>query len=143
MRFKRRYFIVELIFENDQPVNRQELKMKSIQDVIHKNMEKFYGDLGMAQMMPSFSIVYFNSNTNLLIMRIARELEKKFHTLLTFTKMIGDINVYFHILHKSGSIKKCKKFLVEYCYKDYVNSMNQTSTAITSEVVKEIIEKIS
>ncbi len=142
MRFKRRYFIVELIFENDQS-NRQELKMKSVQDTIHQSIEKFYGDLGMAQMMPSFSIIYFNSNTNLLLMRIARELEKKFHTLLTFTKMIDNLNVYFHILHKSGSIKKCKKFLVEYCYKDYVNSINQTSTAITSDVVKEIIEKIS
>ena len=143
MRFKRRYFIVELIFQMDQANNRQELKMKNIQDTIHQSIEKFYGDLGMAQMMPSFSIIYFNSKTNLLIMRIARELEKKFHTLLTFTKTIGDINVYFHIMHKSGSIKKCKKFLLEYCYNDYVNSINQKSTAITSDVVKEIVEKIT
>jgi hypothetical protein len=69
----------------------------------------------MAVMMPSFNVIYFNTNTNLAILRTSRDLKDKFHTLLTFTKQLGQFDVCFKVIHVSGSIRKCKKFLLNYC----------------------------
>lgn len=114
MRFKRRYFCCELLVNNSDSAQNKP-KHSDITSTINKSIEKFYGDLGAAEMIPSFSLIYFNQNTNICILRTARNLEKKFHTMLTYIQKIEDINVQFRIIHKSGSIKKCKEFLIKYC----------------------------
>lgn len=81
------------------------LKHTDLSDTIHKSIEKFYGDYGMAVMMPSFSVIYYNSATNLCILRTARDLQKKFNSLLTFTNKLAEFNVYFKVVHVSGSIR--------------------------------------
>ena len=67
MRFKRRYFCVEIIFQDDLKSTNlyqmNKLKHTNLSLSIHDSIEKFYGDLGMAKMMPSFSVIYFNLNT--------------------------------------------------------------------------------
>ncbi|CAF0718128.1 unnamed protein product [Brachionus calyciflorus] len=121
VRFKRRYFCCELIFRDSDLNSMQtrtqmnKLKHTDLSSAIHKSIEKFYGDLGAAEMIPSFSVIYYNLNTNLCILRTARNLEKKFHTLLTFIQKIEEYDVKFKIIHKSGSIRKCKEFMLEYC----------------------------
>lgn len=125
MRFKRRYFCVELLvssngsihYQNIDAANNNKLKPSDLSQEIHRSIEKFYGDYGMATMMPSFSLIYFNSNTNLAIFRIARDLAERFRHLLTFIRRIGEngVDVTFKVVHVSGSIKKCKQFLLGYC----------------------------
>ncbi len=120
MRFKRRYFSVEIIFQQDNlnQINKfqiNKLKHTQLSEAIHNSIAKLYGDYGMAVMMPSFNVIYFNTNTNLAILRTSRDLKDKFHTLLTFTKQIGQFDVSFRVIHISGSIRKCKKFLLNYC----------------------------
>jgi hypothetical protein len=44
-------------------------------------------------------------------------MRSEFHQCLTFIKEISNINCTFHVIHVSGSIKKCKKYLVDYCEK--------------------------
>ncbi len=109
MRFKRRYFCFEIVFPDElTALNRlhiNKLKHSDLSETIHKSIEKFYGDYGMAVMMPSFSVIYFNSATNLAIVRTARDLQKKFHTLLTFVQKLAEFSVALKVIHISGSIK--------------------------------------
>jgi ribonuclease P/MRP protein subunit POP5 len=139
VRFKRRYFCVEIQFR-DSDLNSMSKKMQlnklkhtNLSETVHKSIERFYGDLGMAKMMPSFSVIYFNMNTNMAIMRTARDLETKFHNLLTFTRKIDEFDCAFRVVHVSGSIKKCKKFLLHYCNQRlldiYVKISNNTTNS--------------
>ena len=96
--------------------------------------------------MPSFSVIYFNTNTNIAIMRTARELKDKFHNLLTFITKLAQFDVTFRVVHVSGSIKKCKKFLSIYCQKklnEIVESHNK-NVMITDEnkMVVDVYEKL-
>lgn len=153
MRFKRRYFCVELIFQEADLNSIQgrlqlnKLKHNQISETINKSIEKFFGDLGAAEMTPSFSVIYHNANTNLAILRTARNLEKKFHTLLTFIQKIDQFDVKLSVIHKSGSIKKCKQFLLEYCNKKLFelyknqNDIKNIPFDNTSSVI-EVLEKM-
>ena len=109
MRFKRRYFCIEIIFQDElTALNRlyvNKLNHTHLSEKVHEMIEKCYGDYGMAVMMPSFSVMYFNSVSNLAIVRTARDLQKKFHTLLTLIQKLSDFNVTLRIIHISGSIK--------------------------------------
>jgi len=140
MRFKRRYFCVEILYNDenltstksstslDASLNKiklHKLKHTNLSETINSYIEKFYGDYGMAVMMPSFSVIYFNPNTNIAIMRTARDLKNKFHNLLTFITKLAQFDVTFRVVHISGSIKKCKKFLAIYC-QNKLNEMRET-----------------
>lgn len=149
MRFKRRYFCCELDYSECDSGQCRTTKPKhsDITCTINKSIEKFYGDLGAAQMIPSFSLIYFNQNTNICILRTARNTERKFHTVLTFIQKIDNFNVKFKIVHKSGSIKKCKEFLVEYCssrllefYSNY--SLSKTKKNNENEVVEDVLKNL-
>lgn len=119
MRFKRRYFCVEVLYQDDlnalNKIQWHKLKYTNLSETIHESIERLYGDWGMATMMPSFSVIYFNSITNLAILRTSRDMQKKFSTLLTFTTKLAQFGVTFKTVHVAGSIKKCKKFLASYC----------------------------
>ena len=131
MRFKRRYFSVEIMPQNELTKTNislmNKLKHTDVSDTIHKSIEKLYGDYGMAVMMPSFSVIYYNSSTNLCILRTARDLQKKFNSLLTFTNKLGELNVYFKVIHVSGSIKKSKEHLAVHCQKENLNLYDKIS----------------
>ena len=109
MRFKRRYFCIEVQFQSDlsalDKLHMNKLKHTNFSETIHKSIEQLYGDYGMAVMMPSFSVIYFNSVTNMAILRTARDLQKEFHVLLTFLQKLGDFDVSLRTVHVSGSIK--------------------------------------
>lgn len=115
MRYKRRYFCVELI----QASASLEYKLKSndlVQELI-KLIEKFFGDFGIASIQPSFSLVYFNSDTNLAIFRVARQHRADFHQLLSLVCRVDSTELAFKVIHVSGSIKQCKKYLIRHFYK--------------------------
>lgn len=115
MRFKRRYFCVELVVQGTTPTSNYETKLKSSDLVVEltKSIEKFFGDLGVASMQPSFSLIYFNANTNLAIFRIAREHRAKFHQLLALVRRIDSTDLALKVIHVAGSIKQCKKYLLK------------------------------
>ena len=138
MRFKRRYFCCELILRE----NETKIRHTDLSGTINKSIEKFYGDLGAAEMTPSFSLIYFNQNTNLCILRTARNLEKKFHTLLSFIQKIEEVDVKFKVIHKSGSIKKCKKFMLEYCTEQLIELYRKNDTN-EKKIVIDVFESMA
>ena len=129
MRFKRRYFCVEIIF-NTKTRKSQSVRLtySNLYDAIAEGIEKFFGDFGVALMLPAFSIVYLNSYTNIAIVRISRKASRQFHKLWLFINNIEKSNVFTRLLYSSGSILKAKKFLTQHCYKKLAdnNSDNQS-----------------
>jgi RNase P/RNase MRP subunit POP5 len=109
MRFKRRYFCVEVTFQKEasalDKIHMNKLKHTNLSETVHRSIEQLYGDYGMAVMMPSFSVIYFNSATNLAILRTARDLQKEFHALLAYVQKLADFDVSLRTVHVSGSIK--------------------------------------
>ena len=146
MRFKRRYFCVEILFQDDlnalNKIQWHKLKHTNLTETIHDSIEKFYGDLGIATLMPSFSVIYFNSITNLALLRTSRDLQKKFANLLAFTRKIGQFNVTFKVVHISGSIKKCKKFLVTYCQNRLDSLHNELVINVDHKNEMDVVEKL-
>jgi RNase P/RNase MRP subunit POP5 len=152
VRFKRRYFCVEVNFQESdlnsitRRIKINKLKHLNLSDTIHKSIEKFYGDYGMATMMPSFSVIYFNLNTSLAIVRTARDLQSEFHNVLTFTRKLDDFDVAFKTVHVSGSIKKCKKFLLGYCHsrlqlvKNHISTETGLKKNLDAEDEKEVVQ---
>ena len=163
MRFKRRYFCVEILFQDDSlsskgptsletslnKIKLHKLKHTNLTETIHGSIEKFYGDYGMATLMPSFSVIYFNSITNIAIMRTARDLKDKFHNLLMFTAKLAQFDVTFRVVHVSGSIKKCKKFLGAYCQRKLhelivsnknISEINNDENKMAVDVYEKLIE---
>jgi RNase P/RNase MRP subunit POP5 len=123
MRYKRRYVCVQLMSPS---FTAQSLKFKisEINEDFLETLEQCYGDYGMASMEPSFSIVLFNTNTNLMILRTSKRFYTQFHAMLAFKKKLKNIDLIFKVLHASGSLKKCRKFLIDYSTKKlfYMNS---------------------
>ena len=117
MRFKRRYFCIECIFNPKTRIKNQRLTHSNLYDAIVEAIEKFYGDFGVAYMLPAFSIVYLNAYTNIAIIIISRKASLKFHKLWLLINNIDKSSVFTRIIYNSGSILKAKKFLTEYCYK--------------------------
>jgi RNase P/RNase MRP subunit POP5 len=117
MRFKRRYFCIECIFNSKTRIKNQRLTHSNLYDTIVEAIEKFYGDFGVAYMLPAFSIVYLNAYTNIAIIRISRKASIKFRTLWLLINNIEKTTVFTRIIYNSGSILKAKKFLTQYCYK--------------------------
>jgi ribonuclease P/MRP protein subunit POP5 len=161
VRFKRRYFCVEINFQDSdlnsaaKRIQIAKLRHTSLTDSIHKSIERLYGDYGMATMMTSFSVIYYNLSTSLAILRTARDMQGPFHNVLTFTRKLDDFDIAFKTVHVSGSIKKCKKFLLGYCNerlklikKDLSDQKKQLSTAAVAmdsedkREVAQVLEKI-
>lgn len=94
----------------------QKLKSSDLVQEISRSIEKFYGDLGVASMQPSFSLVHFNADTSVAIFRIAREQRASFHQLLTLVTRVNNsaAELTFKVIHVSGSIRQCKKHLLEH-----------------------------
>lgn len=145
MRFKRRYFCVELLIGSKE----SKLKPGDLSQEINRSIERLYGDYGAAKMQPSFSLIYFNTNTNLAIFRIARESRVAFHQLLTFVRRIESTDLTFKVIHVAGSIKKCKKFLIDYSnrrlqdlYMEQLKGGFATNRNESDRAVVEVLEKL-
>ena len=130
MRFKRRYYCVEILFHDGDSVvsslrTVQKLKHTQLNEALLAMIERLYGDYGMATMLPSFSVIYFNGSTNMAILRTSREMHQNFHTCLTYIQKLADYRVTLRVVHVSGSVKRCKKYLVNYCAQKVAELVNE------------------
>jgi RNase P/RNase MRP subunit POP5 len=115
MRYKRRYVCIQLIFAK--PETACKFKISELNEDFTETIEQCFGDFGLATLEPSFSIVYYNANTNMLILRTSRRFYTTFRSLLIFKKKVKSTDLMLNVLHASGSLKKARQFLVEYSAK--------------------------
>ena len=99
MRFKRRYFCIQIEFVDQvSAFQASKLRHTHLSDGIHESIEQFYGDYGVATLMPSFSVIFYNSVTHLAIVRAARDFQVEHtHTFSTNTHL-SFLNFFFFLL---------------------------------------------
>jgi len=103
----------ELVDEEGIPLSHRWTDKKvytAIRDALHKA----HGDLGMAVVKKSLNVKYMNSQTGIILIRVARGSQHYLQTTLPFIKSIEGAAVSFKSLHMAGSIRLCQKFLIKY-----------------------------
>lgn len=146
MRYKRRYFCVELTIDKYSQIKNKyflhQLNHTLIIETLKNSIVKYYGDYGAATMLPSFSLMYFNPYTNLMIMRTSREKHKELMRMLTLIKRFDKFDITLNVIHISGSVRQCKKYLVKYCSRRLHQIRIQKKESESNKIIGEVLEKV-
>ncbi|UJR29888.1 hypothetical protein I4U23_017436 [Adineta vaga] len=137
VRVKRRYFVFQFHFHST-PTS--VIKSSQIHSTIESMIARLYGDVGVAHFIRNLSVIYYNSSTHVAIVRCLRDDKHLLKTAATFVcRLANDSNdCSIQTLHVGGSIRQCKKYLVNYCIEQLLQmnaaSMNQNQPT-TPEVL--------
>jgi len=136
VRVKRRYFVFQFHF-NSNPTN--VIKSSHIHTGFETMIARLYGDVGIAHFTRNLSIIYYNPSTHVSIVRCLRDDKHMLQTAATFiSKLTNDqIECSIQTLHVGGSIRQCKKYLVNYCIEQllYINSKSINQNKTTSQIL--------
>ncbi len=111
MRFKHRYFLYHLHFDDGKTDSSLQsgYLYKVIKDAVHAN----FGEYGLGNSLQGLQVKYYNSATNLLIVRAARSEYRLVEASITFIQTLKNRDVNFLLLHIGGSIRSCQKAAIE------------------------------
>lgn len=138
VRVKRRYFVFQFHFDPSSNSNAlQSVKPSQIHQSFEGLITRLYGDYGAACFTRNLSIIYYNPATHLCIVRCLRDDKHLLQTTATFLTRLADppIQCSLQTLHVSGSIRLCKKYLVNYSIEQLVmlDRLAENSSPSTSE----------
>ncbi|CAF4352116.1 unnamed protein product [Rotaria sp. Silwood2] len=137
VRVKRRYFVFQFHFNFNPTII---IKSSHIHTTFETMISRLYGDVGIAHFTRNLSIIYYNSSTHVAIVRCLRDNKHMLQTAATFiSKLIIDqIECSIQTLHVGGSIRQCKKYLVNYCIEQLLamNSQLINQNKTTSQIFK-------
>jgi ribonuclease P/MRP protein subunit POP5 len=133
VRVKRRYFVFQFHFN---PNSTNLIKSSHIHTAFETMITRLYGDVGIARFTRNLSIIYYNPLTRVSIVRCLRDDKHILQTAATFiSKLTNDqIECSIQTLHVGGSIRQCKKYLVNYCIEQLLISNSQSKTK-TSQIL--------
>jgi len=103
---------------------------------------RLYGDVGVARFTRNLSIIYYNPSTHTAIVRCLRDDKHMLHTAATFISRLTNDQTECSIqtLHVGGSIRQCKKYLVNYCIERLIDmdsqSINQNKATTSHTLFK-------
>jgi ribonuclease P/MRP protein subunit POP5 len=138
VRVKRRYFVFQFHF-NSNTNSSTVIKSSQIHSTLESMIARLYGDVGIARFTRNLSVIYYNPSTHTAIVRCLRDDKHMLQTAATFiSKLVNDpIECSIQTLHVGGSIRQCKKYLVNYCIEQllYMNSQTNNQNKTTSEIL--------
>src|ERR1700722_8145158 len=136
VRVKRRYFVFQFHFNSN---STNIIKSSHIHTAFETMIARLYGDVGVARFARNLSIIYYNTSTQISIVRCLRDDKHMLQTAATFiSKLTNDqIECSIQTLHVGGSIRQCKKYLVNYCIEQllYINSQSINQNKTTSQIL--------
>ncbi|CAF1093803.1 unnamed protein product [Rotaria sordida] len=137
VRVKRRYFVFQFHFNSNPTIL---IKSSHIHTTFEMIISRLYGDVGIARFTRNLSIIYYNSSTNIAIVRCLRDDKHMLQTAATFISklVIDQIECSIQTLHVGGTIRQCKKYLINYCIEQllFMNSQSINQNKITSQIFK-------
>uniref|UniRef100_A0A0K8TL83 Ribonuclease P/MRP protein subunit POP5 n=1 Tax=Tabanus bromius TaxID=304241 RepID=A0A0K8TL83_TABBR len=110
VRVKYRYVVVRL----DSPDPSSKFKDSAIAKTILKNVEKYYGDLGIASLETGFAIKYYNPQTKIAVIQNRHKPHRYMSSILPLITVIGSYQAKFVTLYTGATIVQCYKFIVRY-----------------------------
>jgi RNase P/RNase MRP subunit POP5 len=134
VRVKRRYFVFQFHFNS----NTNTIKSSHIHTTFETIISRLYGDVGIARFTRNLSVIYYNPSTHTAIVRCLRDDKHMLQTAATFISKLNtndQIECSIQTLHVGGSIRQCKKYLVNYCIEQllYINSQSINQKKTTSQ----------
>ncbi|CAF1268659.1 unnamed protein product [Adineta steineri] len=139
VRVKRRYFVFQFHFHS-KPLNI--IKSSNIHTTFETMISRLYGDIGVARFIRNLSVIYYNPSTHTAIVRCLRDDKHMLQTTATFiSKLIlnDPIECSIQTLHVGGSIRQCKKYLINYSIEQLlaINSqlIQQNKTQLTPQIL--------
>ncbi|XP_052766440.1 ribonuclease P/MRP protein subunit POP5-like [Mya arenaria] len=114
VRFKNRYILCKLEF--GKRASLPALNQDEVYRAIRDELQILHGEYAMAcaRKYPALAVHYLNKETNLVMIRCARDMCKKVQSSLPFVKKLGGADVFLNTIHLAGTIRSCMKFIVRY-----------------------------
>jgi ribonuclease P/MRP protein subunit POP5 len=124
MRFKNRYYLVEILWEaiGLQPAAASSSSSGSVhrtsdvsfashqlQSALREAMLSHFGEWGLARVLQSLQVRYLNSLTNLAILRVARADSRTMAAIIAFISQIKQKQILLRTVHLAGTIRSCQK----------------------------------
>ena len=136
VRVKRRYFVFQFHFNSN---SSHLVKSSHIHTAFETMIARLYGDVGIGRFTRNLSIIYYNPSTRVSIVRCLRDDKHMLQTVATFLSKItlDQIECSVQTLHVGGSIRQCKKYLVNYCVEQLlvINSQSIQQNKTTSQML--------
>ncbi|KAH0625459.1 hypothetical protein JD844_014989 [Phrynosoma platyrhinos] len=116
VRFKNRYFLCEIIFED--PRCRQLIEERTVHTSVKNAIARIHGDFGFACCSIAFSVKYLNAYTGIVLLCCRKDFYRLLGSSLPFITHLENKNqrypCSFNTLHVGATIRTCQKFLIQY-----------------------------
>eukprot|EP00041_Stephanoeca_diplocostata_P023667 m.586634 g.586634 ORF g.586634 m.586634 type:complete len:153 (+) comp22346_c0_seq6:485-943(+) len=112
VRLKHRYLLCELVFADDKVDT--SIKRSEISSVIKDAVGHTHGDYGIACILGSFQVKYFNVHTRTVLLRISRDHYEVLWSSMTLVSSFKKRECFFRVLHLAGTIRSCQKHLLRF-----------------------------
>ncbi|KDO28736.1 hypothetical protein SPRG_19953 [Saprolegnia parasitica CBS 223.65] len=110
VRFKNRYFIVEVTFGRGK--KGPALTARDIYSLVLAAIGSNYGDFGVGTMQAALQVLYYNAITHLAVVRCGRDDATKVHACLTFLTEAQHQDAKFRTVVVCGSSRTVKDTLL-------------------------------
>ncbi|KAG7444687.1 uncharacterized protein BT62DRAFT_981488 [Guyanagaster necrorhizus] len=114
VRFKNRWFLVELIPVCEQQRVSTRLDAKQIWAALKEGIQNYFSDVGWGSVADSLTVKYFSPTTNICIIRVARDHHHVARGGITLLDSINGIRIVPYVIHMSGTIKHAQLSTIEY-----------------------------
>lgn len=110
VRFKQRY----LLFSVTREGKTRDISLAELQNAMRRSMERQLGSWGYGALRASFSVKYWNPDTGIMIVRLARDHFRPGWFAIAGMTELKDRKCSMSCLHVGGTIRVVKKCLLRY-----------------------------
>ncbi|KAL3874138.1 hypothetical protein ACJMK2_037190 [Sinanodonta woodiana] len=142
VRYKNRYILCEIIYTDNQRVERHVTDYMVYGAVINA-LQTAHGDFGIGSLQSSLCVKYVNPITSMVLIRARRGAHKMVQSALYFIKKIGQYEAFFRTLHLGGTIRSCCKFLIKHHKQMLPRLLSECKNKEEIRKVQEIISSYS
>jgi len=120
VRFKKRYFVVEL--ERSERVARGKCDIDmtpldsrdlDLAEAMKDKVKEMYGDFGRAQITVGFKVIYANKLTRLVILRCRHSAQDLLSSCIPLLDKVRKDSVIARLLYTGATIRHCHLFMVK------------------------------
>lgn len=113
MRFKNRYLLCEFAW-SDPSLTLPALNSHSIYKELRNLIQSNFGEFGFGRVLQSLQVKYWNSRTNIAIVRCSRDDHFMLRAAFTYCTNIQKVPVIVRVLHTGGTIRQCQEATIRH-----------------------------
>jgi ribonuclease P/MRP protein subunit POP5 len=114
VRFKNRYLVVEIIWETPVQQRKLHLTKDQILAYIKESIGMNFGEFGIATVISTLQVKYYNDATNICILRCPREQFRMVWGALTLITRIENEAAILRVIHVGGTLRSCQTQAIKF-----------------------------